>query len=73
MKAVLLRNVKQGDYFTLTNKVKYNEDEEVLAKYVYIKREYDRSERKYIVDKFSNINDWKLMKGNRIVYINFRF
>ena len=73
MKAVLLRNVKNGDYFTLTNKVKYNEDDEVLAKYVYIKREYDRSVRKYIVDKFSNINDWKLMKGDRIVYINFRF
>lgn len=73
MKPTLLKNVKKGDYFTLTNKVKCNEDGEVLSKYVYIRSDYDRESKKYEVYKFDDVNDYRFMKGNRIVWIDFLF
>ena len=42
MKPVLLKQVKKGEFFALTNNVKYNEDGEVLSKYVYVRDAYDR-------------------------------
>lgn len=76
MKAVLLRNVKKGDYFTLTNKVKFVDDvpySEVQSKYVYVKGEYDRSIKKYEVCKFDDICNYRFLKGDRIVYVDFIF
>ena len=73
MKAVLLKNVKKGEFFTLTDKIKFNEDDEVLSKYVYVKSDYERSLRKYEVYKFDDCNNYRFMKGERIVYIGFRF
>ena len=73
MKPTLLKNVKKGDYFTLTDKVKFNEDGEVLSKYVYVRSDYDREEKKYEVYKFGDICDYRYMKGTRIVWIDFIF
>lgn len=73
MKPVLLKQVKRGEFFTLTDKVKFNEDGEVLSKYVYIRSDYDREIKKYEVYKYDDMNDYRFMKGTRIVYVGFVF
>lgn len=74
MKAVLLRNLKKGECFTLTDKVKYEGNVpygEVLSKYIYVKDDYYRSEKKYWIHKYDFDGKYKLVKGDRIVYIEF--
>jgi hypothetical protein len=73
MKPVLLKNVRKGEFFTLTNNVKYNEDGEVLSKYVYVRDAYDRESKKYEVYKFDDVCNYRFMNGTRIVYVDFRF
>lgn len=73
MRPVLLKDVRKDEYFTLTDKVKYNEDGEVLSKYVYVRSDYDRETKKYEVYKFDDINNYRFMKGTRIVWIGFQF
>lgn len=63
-----IKNVKQGDFFLLTF---YGEPDE---KRVYIRDGYDRTERKYVAHKFSDINSELWLKGDRMVYVHgFRF
>lgn len=73
MKPVLLKQVKKGEFFALSNNVKCNEDGEVLSKYVYVRDAYDRESKKYEVYKFDDVNDYRFMKGTRIVYVGFVF
>lgn len=73
MKPVLLKQVKRGEFFTLTDKVKYNEDGEVLSRYVYVRDAYDREIKKYEVYKFDDVCAYRFMKGTRIVYVDFCF
>jgi hypothetical protein len=73
MKPVLLKQVKRGEFFTLTNNVKYNEDGEVLSKYVYVRDAYDRDSKKYEVYKFNDVCNCRFMNGTRIVWIDFCF
>lgn len=73
MRPVLLSSVRKGEYFTLTNKVKCNEDGEVLSKYVYVRSDYDRESKKYEVYKFDDVNDFRFIKGTRIVWVDFIF
>lgn len=73
MKPVLLKQVKKGEFFTLADKVKFNEDGEVLSRYVYIRSDYDREIKKYEVYKNDDMNDYRFMRGTRIVWIDFCF
>lgn len=73
MRPILLKKVRKGEYFTLTQKVQRNEDDEVLSKYVYVRSDYDRDSKKYEVYKFDDINDYCYMKGTRIVWVDFIF
>jgi hypothetical protein len=73
MKPILLKQVKKGEFFALTNDVKYNEDGEVLSKYVYVRDAYDRDSKKYEVYKFDDVCNYRFMNGTRIVYVDFRF
>lgn len=73
MKPVLLKQVKKGEFFTLTDKVKCNEDGEVLSRYVYVRDAYDRESKKYEVYKFDDVCNYRFMKGTRIVYVGFEF
>lgn len=73
MKPVLLKQVKRGEFFTLTNNVQHNEDGEVLSKYVYVRDAYDRESKKYEVYKFDDVCNYRFMKGTRIVYVGFVF
>lgn len=73
MKQVKLKEVKKGEFFILNENPKLNEEGEVLSKYVYIKDEYNRSTKKYEVHKFNDVCDYKEMKGDRKVWIDFLF
>lgn len=73
MKPILLKDVRKGEYFTLTDKVKCNEDGEVLSKYIYVRSDYDKVSKKNEVYKFDDVNDYRYMKGTRIVWIDFAF
>ena len=65
--ATKIKDLKRGEFFTL------KPIEEPKESQVYIRGEYDRSERKYWVQKFSDIGDGKYLDGNRTVYTDFTF
>lgn len=67
MKAIKLKDLKRGDYFT------YKLIEAPSCSRVYVRGDYDRSSRKYLVYKFDDINDYRLKKGDLIVYVDFIF
>lgn len=62
-----LKELKQGDWFTL------KPIEEPKASQVYIRGEYDRTEKKYDCGKFSDISYSRLLKGDTEVYTDFTF
>lgn len=68
MKAILLKNVKLGDCFTLRPVECVLNDS-----LVYVRGEYVRELKKYEVSKFVDITDSRFMRGDRIVYIDFIF
>lgn len=62
-----LKDLKKGTYFTL--KAIDNPTE----KQVYIKGEYDRSEKKYCCGRFDDISYSKYISGDKAVYTDFTF
>lgn len=62
-----LKDLKIGEYFTL------KPIEEPTENQVYIRGEYDRTERKYDCGKFSDISFSRLLKGDKEVYTEFTF
>lgn len=62
-----LKDLKKGEFFTL------KPIEEPKESQVYIKGEYDRSEKKYDCGKFSDISYSRLIKGDKEVYTEFTF
>jgi len=68
---ITIAELKQGDFFILSplpiGKRTPKESQ------VYIRKEYDRSERKYWCQKWSDISDGKYLKGDRVVFTDFEF
>ena len=62
-----VKDLKPGEWFTL------KPIEEPKESQVYIRGEYDRSERKYECGKFSDISYSRYLKGNTPVYTDFTF
>lgn len=62
-----LKDLKIGEYFTL------KPIEEPKENQVYIRGEYDRTEKKYECGKFSDISYTRYIDGNREVYTDFTF
>ena len=62
-----LKNVKQGEYFTLRPIAEPNESQ------VYIRGEYDRCEKKYECIKFSDMCETRYFKSDKEVYTDFIF
>lgn len=62
-----LKNLKKGEYFTL------KPIEEPKENQVYIRGEYDRTEKKYECGKFSDISYTRYINGDREVYTDFTF
>ena len=67
MMAVKMKELKKGTWFTMKPVECPRESQ------VYIKSDYDRSERKYWATKWSDIGDGKYISGNKEVYIDFEF
>ena len=66
-----LKDVKQGEYFTL-------KDYEgncgyVTESQVYVRGEYDRTERKYECYKFADVNSCRYIDGKKVVFTDFTF
>lgn len=68
MKAVVLKNLKHDCYFTLYP-IESPKDTQV-----YVKGDYDRSSKKYICKKWTDIlGSGRLIDGNTVVFIDFYF
>ena len=67
MVAIKMKDLKKGAWFTIKPVEQPKESQ------VFIKSDYDRSERKYWATKWSDIGDGKYVPGDRIVYIDFEF
>ena len=59
MQKIELRKLGRGDLFRLAG----NEDAPV-----WVRDEYDRSERKYLCYKWDDVNHWTYMRSVRSVY-----
>lgn len=62
-----LKELKQGEFLTL-KQIEYP-----LENQVYVKDEYDNSEKKYWVYKWADVNAGRFMNGNNEVYTDFTF
>lgn len=62
-----LKELKIGEYFTLKPIENPKENQ------VYIRGEYDRSDKKYCCGKFSDISYSRMFDGNKEVYMEFTF
>lgn len=62
-----LKDVKKGDYFTLKDIAEPKENQ------VWIRDDYDHSSKKYMCIRFSDINDSRLVAGDKEVYTEFTF
>lgn len=64
MKRIELRKVKPGEFFRLASSD---------SAPVWVRGEYDRSERKYECSRFDDVNHWSYFQGSRLVYVGFDF
>lgn len=62
-----LKELKQGEYFT---KKDISEPTETQ---VFVRGEYCREDKKYIIYRFSDVNDFQMMKGDKEVFTDFVF
>lgn len=58
-----IKDLKAGEFFKL----------KADAKRVYIRDEYDRSEKKYCCIAFDDINVCRLFNGSKKVFVGFTF
>ena len=62
-----LKELKRGEFFTLKEYAEPKENQ------VWIKGEYDRSSKSYECTRFSDMNDYRYIKADRNIYIEFVF
>ena len=62
-----LKDLKRGDFFTLKPIA------EPMDSQVYIRGEYDRTERKYWCGKFDDISDGRYVSGSCEINTEFTF
>ena len=62
-----LKDIKEGEFFT---RKPINTPKETQ---VFIRRYYERSEKKYFCERFTNASDGIFLKGDTIVYTDFIF
>ncbi len=62
-----LKELKIGEYFTIKPLENPKENQ------VYVRGEYDRTDRKYCCGKFSDISYSRMFDGNKEVYTDFTF
>lgn len=62
-----IKQLKKGDFFTL------KPFSDPTDSQVYVRDEYDKSEKKYWVYKFSDVNSGRFMSGEKEVFTDFTF
>ena len=62
-----LKDLKREAWFTL-KPIEYPSENQV-----YIRGPYDRSEKKYLITKFMDMSDGRMLKGSTPVYTDFVF
>ena len=62
-----MKELKRREWFTL-KPIEHPKESQV-----YIRSDYDRSERKYWAQKWNDISDGKYVLGDREVYTDFEF
>lgn len=62
-----VKDMKMGELFTL------RQIDNPTDSQVYVRGEYDKSERKYICYKWSDVNMTRLFKGDKEVFTDFTF
>ena len=62
-----IKELKKGEFFTLKPIAEPKESQ------VYIRGEYDRSEKKYECYKFNDMNAFRYYKGEKEIYTDFVF
>ena len=62
-----IKNLKKGEFFTLKAIENPTENQ------VWVKGDYDRTERKYVCYKFSDVCACRLFKGDKEVHTEFTF
>lgn len=67
MKEVLLKTLKEGDFFTL------KPIEEAKESQVYVRQHYDRGSKTFSSCRYDDIAKERFFKGNRKVYVDFIF
>ena len=68
MKQVTIEELKKGDFFTLRDYGEYPDENRV-----YVRGEYERSEKKYSCTKYSDWCAETFKKGTTKVYTGFTF
>ena len=64
-----IKQIKKGDFFVL----KPHNETEAKESEVYIRGEYDRTEKKYECQKWNDICSTRYFKGDKEVYQDFIF
>lgn len=67
MKAIELRKVKPGEFFTI------KELPEPKDNQVWVRDHYDRGSKTYCAHNFADICKERFFKPNRIVFVDFHF
>ena len=62
-----LKDIKKGDYFTTKN-ISFPKESQV-----FVKGDYDYSERCYVCHAFNDINKFCCFKSDKIVFQDFTF
>ena len=62
-----LKDLKKGDWFTLKNISEPKDNQ------VWIKNKYNRSSKKHLCIRWSDISDSREISGDKEVYTNFTF
>ena len=68
MRQVFLKDLKKGDFFTLKDYGEFPDESRV-----YIRGDYERSEKKYSCSKFTDFCYETFKKGSTKVYTDFTF
>ena len=64
---IKLKELKKGDFFTLKDISDPNDNQ------VYVKGDYDRSSKTYDCYCFGDINKFRSVKADKLVFIGFTF
>ena len=76
MRMLKIKELPKGEYFTLKPVPEDPANDNLRVpkeSQVYIRGEYDRSERKYWCQKWADISDGRYIKGDKEVFTDFYF